>query len=292
MSTARVVGSRSAPRTVGKPVSSSTGRAASKPAKDVRREACADELQFKALDAIRSDLQTAVLRETEKLVQLERSVLDFHYAHSICYQPSDQPLTAPVSTVTSSPTSRNGTATSSSSTSLVANPRTAYYLQSEISQLRRGQQVQLHQQADAVVRVTAKIERMERDVEDTIVKGSLAAQRAIVQGKESELLIVQHAVEEEKATATQLRAAIAAEKAGLERMAQDHVSCEQRKGVLEEKKRKQMENVESTRQELQACRDEVQAAQKELKRREKVVRELRQEIERRKERLKRRKVEN
>lgn len=249
------------------------------------REPCEDERAHKALSLQRDQLLRAISTQSRELVSLEKEILGFHYAHTLCLH-EDQPPAAVA------PQTMEGTSLSSPGCRPAGAMTPAYYEASEVAQLRHTLRVQLEEHRKQEADATARWKALEEQVDREIVKGLLAKQQSIAAEEEAAYVALLKALEHQRYCSRALAAEIASEgdrAASLERAGAD---CTQRKAVLEEKKRNQMANVAHTRQELQAAKEALQTAQRTLKRREAMVRELRQEIDRRRERLRRRKAAN
>lgn len=169
---------------------------------------------------------------------------------------------------------------------------TGYYTHSEAAQFRSSLEAAVGRFVAAEAAATAALAALTETVDREVVKGRLAAQQSETAAEEATYAALRGALTDQQCASAELVAATAALEKQRADLAVEETECAGRMAVLEERKRRQMENVENTRLEVAAARVETARAQRELRRRKAVVRDLQQEIERRKARLRKHRRNN
>ncbi|CCW66595.1 unnamed protein product [Phytomonas sp. Hart1] len=226
------------------------------------------EREYKELIHQREDLHRRICQKNNALVQFERSILSFYYAHAIC---SEKELSAILSSLDSAP----------------KRPSHGF---SEVSRRMCELREQEERQEKERAEYKAAIASMEETYEQTIIHGKLATQEEAVNRSQSELCELNVEFEKQRQMDQDLTSLIENLERELQDLRKEKDKSALRKAVLEEKKRHQMENLGNTRRELQKAHADALQAQKELERRETINQDLKNQIEEHSMRLKRRKL--
>lgn len=264
----------------------SVEKGSTKHSSDSAVKPCPDEAAYTLLLSQRQALEAQVELEKQKLMNMQRNLLEFYYANDIC-------LEAILYSSSSQSQQLQQRLSMDSIEKCVAGSGTTakapeYYVSSEVSRAL----VRCAQDHKEMKRKWAdkqqKVAAMEEEVERSVINGVLAEQQSTVAREEDVLSQLQSSLNASLECIAGLEAEIAAVDAVRVRVEEENHQSLQRQQELEMKKKMQMDNVENTREQLRLARQATLEAQKELKRRNWVVSDLERQIEWRSKRLRKR----
>ncbi|KEG13022.1 hypothetical protein DQ04_01261030 [Trypanosoma grayi] len=200
-------------------------------------------------------LQQKLEQQAAASLQLERNTLEYYYTNAICFESYDGERV---------PQQNSGWH--------------HYYFTSVISHARRERRERRMREELQIQDERRRVQVLEDDVRERILKGALEEQRGGVAEVEADNNTLQQHLAQRVAEGQRCRECLQQEQERQTALQQQRMDCEARIRKLEAGKREQMENADATR--LQVCeqRAELAVAQAELQRREKVVSDLREAI--------------
>lgn len=219
------------------------------------------------LDSIRHH---AIPEKHDKILQLERSMLDFYYQRAIYNEQLSEdasPYTIPQGddACRELKIHRNIEQMAAPATASVM---PAYYETSEWAKLWR-QKRSLRKAFDKEYSVElSKVQELEKSVEREIVQGSFAAKRVALIEEEKSLKELEEALQQKKDWSKRFQHQIHREEEIQLELRKEQSEWEEKKRRLEESKQSQQNNVDGIRQGLQAAQDKLTGTKLQFRQRE------------------------